>query len=437
MIFRTLATNAGGNALGLLNAVLLSRWLGPSGRGEIAAAFLWPSLLIYLGSMGLIVSTMYFSSLPDSRPRIVLNNAIVLGLLLSAPAVAGGFLAMPWLLHSQPPPVIWASRLYLAVIPTSLVNQFGIAVLQGQQRIRAMNWLNTIIPFGYFLGTLVLIAAGKLTLTNVVVLHLGLNCLALSVALAVLWRGGVSPGMTTDLTLARRMLAYGAKLHIGQISGFANLNLDQTLIAAWLPPFSLGLYVVAVSSASVSQIFAGAVQTVAMPAIARENNPHLRRQIFERIFGRFWFGSLLIIICMAAALPLLLPFVYGPAFRLAIIPAEILLLGSLFMGAKGLLAGGAMALGDPWLTSKANLFALPVTLACLSLLLPILGLNGAAIASTLAYFTEFAVVLFGLRRRHEISPLRLVSIRHVRLSRLAGLVRPNKRQPAAVDLKIS
>jgi len=98
MILRTLITNSGVNVLGLVNAVLLARWLGPEGRGALAAAFLWPGLLTYLGSMGLIVATIYFSSLPDSRPAIILNNAFLMGLVLSAATLPICYLVMPWLL---------------------------------------------------------------------------------------------------------------------------------------------------------------------------------------------------------------------------------------------------------------------------------------------------------------------------------------------------
>src|SRR5881394_3494000 len=113
MILRTLVTNSGTSVLGLINAILLSRWLGPAGRGEIAAALLWPGLLIYLGSMGLILSTMYFSSLPGANVPVVLGNSIWLGVLLSAFAAAVGLFAMPWLLHSQSLAVVSASRWYL------------------------------------------------------------------------------------------------------------------------------------------------------------------------------------------------------------------------------------------------------------------------------------------------------------------------------------
>ena len=411
MIIRTLATNSGTSVLGLMNAILLSRWLGAAGRGEIAAAFLWPGLLIYLGSMGLIISTMYFSSQPRANVSVVLNNAIVLGLLLGALAAAFGFFAMPWLLHSQSASVVAASRWYVLVIPISLLAQCGLSILQGRLQLKAVNWLNTIIPSGYLLGTIILMSTGKLVLINVVILHLVLNLVVLVSTFSALVKLRFSPGLETDTRLARSMLGYGAKLHVGQLSGFANLNLDQALIAAWLPPAALGFYVVAVSTAGISLMLSSAVQTVAMPSIAREENPEARRRIFERAFNRYWWLSLVFVLALAVAFPILIPVVYGQGFRSSVAPAEVLLIGAFFMGARLLLSGGAVALGDPWVASKASLVALPVTVLLLCLLLPTLGLMGAALASALAYFVEFVVVVFGLRRKHEVSLASLFRLR--------------------------
>jgi O-antigen/teichoic acid export membrane protein len=411
MILRTLITSSGITALGFVNSVLLSRWLGPVGRGEIAAAMLWPGLLIYISSMGLIVSSMYFTSPPDSKPQVVLNNAIILGLMLSCIALPISFMLLPWLLKSQTADVVSASRLYLAVIPLSLINQFGLGVLQGRLRISELNWLRTVIPVGYLLGTVLFMALGRLTLANIIVLHLGLNATAMLCTLATLARSGIYPGFQTDTALARQMLSYGAKVHVGQISGLANVSLDQVLIAAWLPPAYLGLYVIAVSSAGLSQLFSGAVQTVTMPGIAQKESVAERGALLQDVFRRYWLLSILMMLTLGAILPFVIPIVFGAAFKPSVWPAEILLLASLFMGAKQVLGGGAVALGNPWLGSKANLIALAVTVVLLSALLPVIGIMGAAIATTAAYSVELAVVIYGLRSTHSISPVSLFKIK--------------------------
>ncbi|HMH43698.1 MAG TPA: polysaccharide biosynthesis C-terminal domain-containing protein, partial [Pyrinomonadaceae bacterium] len=182
------------------------------------------------------------------------------------------------------------------------------------------------------------------------------------------------------------------------------------LIAAWLPPVSLGYYVVAVSAAGLSQILAGAVRTVAMPNIASRASSHARRELLGTIFRRYWLISVALMIAMSATIPILIPLIYGAGFRASVLPAEILIVAAMFTGAKSVLGEGAVALGDPWLISKANIIAVPVTLVLLAVLLPVWGLLGAATASATAYLVELATVIYLLRRRHSIAPSSLFTL---------------------------
>ncbi len=417
LIWRTLVTNSGIIALGLTNSILLSRWLGPAGRGEIAAAMLWPVLLVYLSSMGLIPATLYFGALPDSKPRSVISNAIMMAAIQSPIALILGYVALPYLLHSQSAAVVNASRLFLLVIPVALCTQYGISLLQGRLHIQTFNWLRTILPIGYLMGTLALMATGALTLLNIVTLHLALQLATLVATTSFLIRYGLGPVFQTDSALAKDMLKYGAKAHVGNISGLANQSLDQVLMAAWLPPTYLGLYVVAVSAAGLSQIFSQAVQMVSTPSITQRKSLSERTAVLQVVFRKYWMLSLLFTLAVAAALPFAIPLVFGSAFKPAIWPAEILLIGAFLIGAKELLAGGAQALGNPWLGSKAHLFALIVTVGLLYLLLPTLGIMGAAIASAASYGTQLLIVVIGLRRSHAI---RATELFRIRLSDLNG-----------------
>lgn len=407
LIWRTLVTNSVITVLGLANSILLSRWLGPTGRGEVAAAMLWPMLLVYLSSMGLLVSTMYFTSLPDSNPQVVFSTAILFGLVLSAITLPLGFIAMPQLLKSQTSEVLNASRLFLVVIPLSLITQLGMGVLQGRLLVAEFNWLRVVIPVGYLIGTVVLVAVGRLTLIDILFLHLFLNVAVLVGTLAFLSKARIRPGFEVDTTRAKQMLRYGSKVHVGNISGQANLNLAQVLMAAWLSPIYLGLYVVAMSAAGLSQIFSQAVQTVATPGIAQKSSEAERTAVLQGVFRQYWVISLLVAFAIGIALPAVIPLAFGAEFKDSIWPAEVLLLGSCVVGAKQVLAGGAQALGDPWLGSKAQLYALVLTVVLLYFLLPRMGIMGAAIATTSAYSAELALVILGLQRAHSISALSL------------------------------
>ena len=411
LIRQTLITNSGITFLGLVNSILLSRWLGPTGRGEIAAAMLWPTLLVYLSSMGLIIATLYFAALPESRPDALFANSTLLGIAQGVLAFIIGFAVLPLVLRSQSPDVVSAGRLYLLVIPVSLITQYGVSIVQGRMRISSFNWLRTILPAGYLTGTVILMLIGRLDLLNIIILHLFLNLIVVASTLIALSKAGVKLSLKPDINLAKQMLKYGCKVHIGNISGLANFSLDQVLMAAMLPPAALGLYVVAVSSASVSQVFSQAVQMVSTPSITQRESASERAFVLEGVFRRYWLLSFLMSAAIGALLPVAIPLVFGISFKDAIWPAEVLLVGTFFLGAQTVLAGGAQALGNPWLGSKAHLGALVVTLALLYLLLPALGIMGAAIATAAAYLTQLMIVVYGLRYSHGISVSGLFRIR--------------------------
>ena len=435
LIFRTLITTFVLTGSGLINSILLSRWLGPEGRGEVAAAVLWPTLLTYLSSMGLITAIMYFAARPESRPQAIFANALWLGLVQSALATLLGFVALPGLLNSQLPAVVTASRIYLLVIPLSLLTQYGTSILQGRMRIAAFNWLRLIVPVGYLTGTIILLLAGRLTLMNIILLLLLCNALTMVATWAALSRLDIHPRFGVDIGLTRQLLKYGGKIQVGGITGMANMSLDQVLMAAWLPSNYLGLYVVAVNGASLAQIFSQAVQLVLTPSITQKESLAERAAVLQSAFHSYWLGSLLITAAIAVLLPAAIPVVFGASFRGAIWPAEVLLLGSFFIGAKEVLGGGAQALGNPWLGSKAQVIALVVTVTLLYLLLPRLGIMGAAIATAAAYWTQLAVVAHGLRQAHGISLRQLFRFRIADLiSTLGGfaLSKP-KRERLASD----
>jgi O-antigen/teichoic acid export membrane protein len=411
LIVKTLIANFGITFVGFINSILLSRSLGAFGRGEVAAALLWPTLLVYISSMGLISASLYFSARPDSRPERLFANGLLLGVLLGSLAATVGYFSLPWLLKSQPAEVINASRVFLVVVPISLVLQIGGGILQGRMRITAYNSLRAVLPTGYLIGTIILIVIGRLTLLNIIYLHLFLNVVVFVGTIVCLVSAGVKINLRTDVQLAGEMMKYGGKVHVGNVSGLANLSLDQVLMASLLPPVALGLYVVAVSAANISQVFSQAVQTVSMPTITQRESATERASVLQAVFRRYWLISIIISAGIALLLPVAIPAIFGSGFKEALVPAEILIVGALFLGAQGVLSGGAQSLGSPWLGSASQLWGLIVTVVLLYVLLPLIGITGAAIASTAAYGTQLAVVVFGLRRTHQISPMDLFKFR--------------------------
>nr|MDQ6925802.1 polysaccharide biosynthesis C-terminal domain-containing protein [Candidatus Eremiobacteraeota bacterium] len=131
----------------------------------------------------------------------------------------------------------------------------------------------------------------------------------------------------------------------------------------------------------------------------------------QATFRKYALVSVAGTVVLAAVLPFAIPFVYGRAFAGAVSPALVLLAAGLCLGAKQVLAGGAQALGDPWLASRSEIIGAVVTICLLPVLLPRLGIMGAALATLAAYATQLVVVLAGLSRTHAIGVPSLMGAR--------------------------
>jgi O-antigen/teichoic acid export membrane protein len=58
-------------------------------------------------------------------------------------------------------------------------------------------------------------------------------------------------------------------------------------------------------------MLSGAVQTIAMPAIARESTVEGRHKACERVFSRYWLVSILIMLTLSVVAPFVIPCMYG------------------------------------------------------------------------------------------------------------------------------
>lgn len=398
---------------GLINSLLLARLLGPGGRGEWAAVLLWPQALVYLGSFGIQDACAYYAARPQARSSVVMTNAFVLFLVQTAIILPLGFVMLPFLLAGQTVEVVEISRYLLATTALGLIALYGASVLRGKLDMSVYNLLSLIVPIGSVLGTLFLILMQGLVITNLARVYVTL-CVALAVAtLVALFARRLWSSFQIDGQIIKLMLGYGSRVQIGSISQMANLRLDQMLMAAFLPPAQLGLYVVAVSVASIANVLPYAIKTVLTPRIAQSEGSPQDVSILQNQLRMYWSASVVSGMLLLVAAPFVILLLFGAEYRASILATEILVIGVVCLGGKNILSGASFGLGTPTLVSQAEIFSLVITAVALVLLLPPWGFTGAALASLLAYATSLVFLAFRLRQVHRISP-RAVLVLHWR-----------------------
>lgn len=394
--------------LGLATSIMLTRWLLPTGRGEVAAVLLWPMLLTYAANLGLIDAITFYTAAGKFEEETILGTSLLS--VVAQVAVFGsiGYMILPFVMPQQSPSVVWLSKVYLLYMPVSLATLYLMSILQGRLLMIRYNAVRLVIPIGYFIVTILLQTSDRLTVQSVIATNMALNVAALTVAVALIRPGISFSKIKFDCSLAREMLTFGLKTHVGGLTSQLNVRLDQVVLAALLDPAQLGLYVAAVSASNPLQIVPSAVRMVATPAIAASRTVSDQAQHITKVMGTYWSSTLLVYPPLAISLPVLIPLVYGEEFRTAILAAQILLVGAVFQGGKLILGGVSQALNRPWVSSKAELVGLLGSGVGVVVLVPILGINGAAIAIALSSLLVLIFLIHGIGTLTGISTDNLV-----------------------------
>jgi O-antigen/teichoic acid export membrane protein len=178
-----------------------------------------------------------------------------------------------------------------------------------------------------------------------------------------------------------------------------NERLDQLFISLQLPPADLGLYVVAATAARGLGGIGDTLGTLIFPKIAYAETPELRARLAGRYIRAALILSLPPVVIMIALSEWLIALVFGRSFVSAAPVMQVLLLMIIPLNAKCVMAAALKGLNHALSVGMVQAAALMISLAALAILLPTLGLMGAAIASLVTQLAAAVMMAAEVRRR--------------------------------------
>ena len=406
-VAETAITNMTLGGLGIVTGVMVARWLGPVGRGELAAIQMWPSAIATIAMIGLPEALVYFSAKHPSQSREFLVTAVLTALVILPIFAALGYALMPFLLSMQSDHVVQGARGYLWLLPIYALVGLPHQALRGIQDFRLWNALR-IVPA--LLWLLVLVLGFSLRTADpvrITAIYLGLLG-AVGVGMTwIAWRRTAGPSVPAARTLGS-LVVFGFPSALSTLPQFFNLRLDQIVVAAVLPARQLGVYMTAVAWSACIPMLSSALGVIVSPRIAAEGLESERRRRFTRgVQGAAWLIAVPVAILLAVA-PFGITVIFGLGFEQAVLPAMILVVGSGVTAFNSVLEELLRGSGRPDATLFAETIAVAVGLPTLLLLLPRSGITGASVASLVGYVAA-AVVLMAYSRRvagvHVLSAL--------------------------------
>lgn len=403
----SLLTAGLGQLVLMVSGVLVARSLGPEDRGYLALVVLVPTILTAVANLGLPLATTYYVARDRSRAapiaRSVLRDAVG-----QAVVIIAAQLVILWIVFAdEPERVKVAGLISLAALPGILAQQYGLALLQGLQRFAAFNTLRTTPAAMYALGVLMVFVLGIDHLVEIASVWVAAQASVGVVTLGFALRRLPADAPQSSAVSRAQLMKFGLKSFIGYVSPVETFRLDQAVIALFLTPAALGLYVVSLTLTNLPRFVAQSIGMVAYPEVASISDPQAARRRMWRYVVVGALITALVIAPLEVMAGLLVRFFFGDEFGGAESITRILLLGTFFVGLRRVLADGARGAGYPGLGTIAEVASWMSFLPALALLLP-LGGRGVALALSFAWgfsLLVLAVAVVSADRRRSRSLL--------------------------------
>ena len=379
----TFATNVTVAVFSLVNVLIVARYLGPSGRGDVAflTAIAW--FTSNLATAGVEESVANFAATEPHLRRRLATNSIVFSLLLGALAVgvvAGLVELFPAVGGESSSDLRW---LTLGSLPLLILGVYLRSLVRADYGFAVTNIAWLVTPVGNLIVNGLLAALDLLTVGTAVTTWLAGQA-AYTVILAWYVQRRLAGFGRPDVRLMGRTLAFGLKTHAGRVMLLGNYRLDQWLLGAISGSRELGLYSIAVAWAEALWFLPTALAFVQRPDLVRAGRREAGRQTAIG-FRAAALITTVFALAMVAAAPFLCVTVFGDEFRGSIVELRILVIGAIGVLALKVFGNALVAQGKPVLSSVALGSGFVITVVLDVLLIPPYAGIGASLASTIAY----------------------------------------------------
>lgn len=390
---RTAVFNLTTTAVSAVTGVLLARWLGPSGRGDYAAALAYFGLSLVVFELGLSSSVVYHVSKYRSEHADFVRTAAVLLVPLAAVAALVA-VALGLVVFGDSP----ARRAAFLVLPVGLVLCFaGAATGSALQSLDLASWnlVRLSQPVAFFL----LIFGAHLVIPLNVVLVVNLMTVTFGAQTLLSW--WLYARVTTrrgsfQRRQVRPMLRFGVLNMSSTTPNALNSRLDQLVLALLVSSAALGQYAVAVSLSVLAGPLVMAFGHVAFPSLAR--GERVIETVRTAVRGSI-FVSVICLTVIVAAAPFVVPALFGPGYEPVTVLLLVLAPGAAVVVVNQVLGDILRGLGRPGAVAVCEWIGIVSTIAGLVLLVPHLGVMGAAVTSTVTYTLVFVLLFCFVSRR--------------------------------------
>lgn len=406
--------------------IIVARWLGAEGLGQLTVINVAVATIVQLSSAGLPSANTYFIAQDKSRLAAASVNSLIFVLIIGS-LLALGLTGLAWWRPDWfgfiPPRLIGVAAIS---IPFQLLTLIGLNIFLAIGRVERFNLLDLAGQSFVLINAIVALVILNTGLWALVSLNTGAS-VVIGLLIAVLI-GAYGAKMKNklawrpDLKLFKRMMRYGVKFHISILAGMLIFRADVFVVNYFRGEAETGVYGVASQVAMMLMLLPGIIATLLFPRVASQKDKTGELTCIVTRHTAF----VMLFICLAAVpLSFILPLLYGAKFSDVSVQLLILLPGVYLVGIESVLVQHFNAMGLPLTIPLFWVATLIVNVVLVVALVPVWGARGAALASTVSYGLIFALIALYFRVRTHRRLSEVLIVRRAELRKLFDLVRLN------------
>jgi len=343
-----------------------------------------PYMLVNFGNLGVGNANLYFIGKKTHPIDKIVSNSLSLSLILGAGLILiayGSFNFYRESLFKGIP--FYYTHLVFWIIPFLMFQKFIQYTLLGKEEIASRNIIVLLPAIINFLITICIVVIIKLSLLGVLIATFVSN---LSAALLCFYyiskKAEVKFGF--DYKLFIRSVKFGMIPFLALLVINLNFKADVILIKYYMNDTAVGLYTLAVTVVEKITLLPEAIGLVLFSKVSNITEEEAGK--ITPLVCRFSvLSSLIIGVILFISADFLIPFVYGKDFQLSVRPLLILIPGIISLTLYLILHGDLTGRGKAKITLYVFAFALLLKIMLNLFLIPLYGINGAALASTISY----------------------------------------------------
>ncbi|MBU7017899.1 MAG: flippase [Theionarchaea archaeon] len=384
--------------------VLLGRYLGPSSLGLYRMNSTFYSFAMIIGMMGIPAAMIkYVAESKDNKKTLyeIISSGVITSLVLGT-----GFVIMFYILSGpfarifRMPELSSLLKILSLVFPFTFVGGVLLGLLNGLREMKQYNIALVLQSALLVIITVPLVYRG-FGVTGAVI---GIVLSTSGYFLYLIWASKDYLRLTFHgyISSTKKMLKFGSQIFATNAIDLMSYRADIILIGYFLTAADVGNYTAAVGLSQFFWLIPNAIQRITYPASsaywAVKNHAAMQTMIDKTMKY-----SACIMLPIALTVEVFgedfIIMLFGERFAQAFVPLEILLIGTVVNGALVRAIGSCMAgVGRPDINLKIVTFSAAVGIVLNIVLIPVMGIVGAALATTLTLMANSFLQLFFIIR---------------------------------------